>query len=102
MKLYVIRRPSAWRTRDDLKATAALSAKVGEEMADRVRWIRTYVVTEADGRIGSFCIYQARDPEAIREHAKRAGMPGDDFYEVANTVIVNADPVESGRSAATA
>ncbi len=98
MDTYVIRRPSAWRNKDELKATAAKSAKVGEEMAGRVRWIRTYVVTEADGRIGTFCIYQARDGDSIREHAKRAGMPGDEFYKVANTVIVNDDPVEASAS----
>lgn len=95
MNLYVIRRPSAWRNKEELKATAAKSAKVGEEMAGRVRWIRTYVVTEADGRLGTFCIYQARDAESIREHAKRVGMPGEDFYPVASTVVVNEDPLEA-------
>ena len=59
------------RTRLSLKAVGAKSAKVGnEEMPDRVRWIRSYVVKEADGRLGSFCIYEARDPESIREHAR--------------------------------
>ncbi len=63
-------------------------------MSDRVRWIRSYVVKEADGRIGTFCIYEARDGESIREHAKRVGMPGDEFYPVVTTVVVRADPAE--------
>ena len=102
MDLYVIRRPSAWRNKEELKATAAKSAEIGKQMTDRVRWIRSYVVNEPDGRIGTFCIYEARDGESIREHARRVGMPGDEFYKVADTVVMNADPMEAGRSAAAA
>ena len=93
MQLYVIRRPSAWADIQELEAAGAKSAKIGnEEMADRVRWIRSYVVHEPDGRIGTFCIYQAKDGPAIREHARRVGMPGNEFYPVATTVVVRDDP----------
>ena len=54
MDLYVIRRPSAWANLQELEAAGAKSAKIGnEEMPDRVRWIRSYVVKEPDGRLGS-------------------------------------------------
>jgi hypothetical protein len=93
MELYVIRRPSAWASIQELEAAGAKSAKIGnEEMADRVRWIRSYVVHEPDGRIGTFCIYLAKDGESIREHARRVGMPGNEFYPVATTVVVRDDP----------
>ena len=96
MELYVIRRPSAWADMPELQAAGAKSARVGnEEMPDRVRWIRSYVVHEPDGRIGTFCVYEAKDGELIREHARRVGMPGDEFYKVATTVIVRADPAEA-------
>ena len=95
MELYVIRRPSAWANLSELEAAGAKSAKIGDEqMSDRVRWIRSYVVHEPDGRLGTFCVYEARDGESIREHARRVGMPGDEFYKVATTVIVRDDPVE--------
>lgn len=94
MDLYVIRRPSAWANLDELRAAGDKSARIGEEMADRVCWIRSYVVTEPDGRIGTFCIYEARDGESIREHARRVDMPGDEFYPVVTTVVVRADPVK--------
>jgi hypothetical protein len=68
-------------------------------MPDRVRWIRSYVVKEADGRLGSFCIYQAKDPESIREHARRVGMPGDEIFPVVNTVVIRNDPVEANANA---
>jgi hypothetical protein len=100
MDTYVIRRPSAWANLEALQAAGAKSARIGnEEMSDRVRWIRSYVVHEPDGRIGTFCIYQARDGESIREHARRVGMPGDEFYKVATTVVVRADPAETAQAA---
>jgi hypothetical protein len=93
MDLYVIRRPSAWANVAELEAAGAKSAKIGnEEMSDRVRWIRSYVVKEADGRLGSFCVYEARDPESIREHARRVGMPGDQIFPVVNTIVIRDDP----------
>lgn len=95
MDLYVIRRPGAWADLKELEAAGAKSARIGnEEMPDRVRWIRSYVVNEADGRIGTFCVYEAEGPEAIREHARRVGMPGEEIYPVATTVVVRGDPAE--------
>ena len=94
MNLYVIRRPSAWASLQELEAAGAKSAKVAkEQMPGQVRWIRSYVVNEPDGRIGTFCIYEANDGEAIRDHAKRVGMPGEEFYAVADTVIIRNDPM---------
>jgi hypothetical protein len=82
------------------QAAGAKSAKIGnEEMSDRVRWIRSYVVKEPDGRIGSVCIYQARDAESIRAHARRVGMPGDQIFPVLTTVVVRDDPAEASAAA---
>lgn len=95
MDLYLIRRPSAWANAKELEAAGAKSAKIGnDEMSDRVRWIRSYVVQEPDGRLGTVCIYEARDPESIREHARRVGMPGDQIFPVLDTIVVRNDPVK--------
>jgi hypothetical protein len=94
MDLYVIRRPSAWANLEELQAAGAKSAQIGDsEFSDRVRWIRSYVVKEPDGRIGTVCIYQARDPQSIRDHAARVGMPAEGIVPVVDTVIVRPDPV---------
>jgi thiamine biosynthesis protein ThiC len=94
MNLYVIRRPSGWHTSEELQAAAARSKQVGdEEMSTDIRWIRSYVVHEADGSLGTVCIYQASSPEKIREHASRVGMPATEIVEVADTVLVRPDPV---------
>jgi hypothetical protein len=94
MNLYVIRRPGVGRTPEEVQAAAARSRRVGDdEMSTDIRWIRSYVVQEGDGGLGTFCIYQASSPEKIREHATRAGIPASDVFEVAETVLVRPDPV---------
>lgn len=94
MQTYVILRRSGWRSPEELQAAAARSKQVGdEEMADDIRWIRSYVMPESDGGLGTVCIYQATSPEKIREHAERAGLPVDEIVEVADTVVVRPDPV---------
>src|SRR5215475_11640196 len=94
MNLYAIRRPSGWRTPEQLQAAAARSKQVGdEEMSSDIRWIRSYVVRERDGGLGTICIYQASSPEKIREHASRADIPATDILDIVDTVIVRPDPV---------
>ena len=93
MDLYVIRRRSNWAGPSDLEATAAKSSAEGEKMSDDVRWIRSYVVEEDDGKLGTVCIYGGTSPEAIRRHAENTGMSADEITKVGDTVIVREDPV---------
>ena len=94
MELYVIRRPSGWDTGKELEAAAARSSQVGdEEMSSDIRWIRSYVVQETDGTLGTFCIYQGSSEEKIREHAQRADLPATDVFPVVDVVVVRPDPV---------
>ena len=93
MDLYVIRRRSNWANADELEVTAAKSSAEGEKMSDDIRWIRSYVVEEDDGRLGTVCIYEGSSPEAIRQHADNTGMSADEITKVGDTVIVREDPV---------
>ena len=94
MDLYVILRRNGWRTADDLQVAGARSAKVGdEEMSDDIKWIRSYVLAEEAGGLGTVCIYEASSPEKIREHADRADLPVTEIIPIADTVIVRPDPV---------
>ena len=93
MKTYVILRRGAWASPDELGQAAERSRAVGdEEMSDDIRWIRSYVLAEESGRVGTVCIYQASSPEAIREHASRADLAADEIIAVADTVVVRPDP----------
>jgi hypothetical protein len=94
LDLYAIIRREGWLTPDDLKEAAARSSAVGDgEMPDDIRWIRSYVLTEDSGRLGTVCIYEASSPEAIREHAARADLPVTEIIAIADTVVVRPDPV---------
>jgi thiamine biosynthesis protein ThiC len=93
MNMYVILRRSGWRSPQELEEAAARSSRVGDdEMSDDIRWIRSYVLEEGGGSVGTVCIYQASSPEKIREHASRADLPVDEIIPIADTVIVRADP----------
>jgi hypothetical protein len=94
MQTYVILRRSGWRSGGDLQEAAGRSKQVADdEMNDDIRWIRSYVLDEGGGSVGTVCIYEASSPEAIRNHAERAGLPVDEIIAVADTVVIRPDPV---------
>ena len=93
MNLYAILRRSGWKSPGDLEEAAVRSRKVGdEEMPDEIRWIRSYVLEEGGGSVGTFCVYQATSPDAIRKHADVADLPVDEIIPIADTVLVREDP----------
>ena len=92
MTTYVVLRRSGWRSPADLQEAAARSTRAGEEMEDEVRWIRSYVLEEGAGDLGTVCVYQAVDPGAIRRHASVAFLPVDEIIPAADTVVVRPDP----------
>jgi len=97
MELYAIVRRSGWRSAAELEQAAARSRRVGDEdMPDAVRWIRSYVLDEPGGSVGTICIYEATSPEAIRRHASLADLPVDEIVRVADTVVVRPDPAVVG------
>jgi hypothetical protein len=94
MELYAILRRDGWQTGADLERAAARSHRVGDEvMATDVRWIRSYVLDEGDGALGTVCIYEATSTAAIRRHAEIARLPLTEVIPVADTVVVRPDPV---------
>ncbi len=94
MQLYMIRRRSGWGSPGELEAAAERSKQVAyDSFSDDIRWIRSYVVEEGDGTLGTFCIYEASSEDKVREHASEVGMPADDIVPIAETVVVRPDPV---------
>ena len=66
-------------SKEDLEASGRKSNEVIAEMPGLV-WIRSYL-SEAEGKI--YCEYDAPNPEAVLEHARRVGLPVDKISEVA-------------------
>jgi hypothetical protein len=93
MNLYAILRRQGWQSPAELEEAAARSMRVGnDDMPDEVRWIRSYVLEEGAGTVGTVCLYEATSPEAIRKHASLADLPVDEIIAVADTVVVRPDP----------
>ena len=96
MNLYAILRRDGWRSGEELGEAAARSTRVGnDEMPDDVRWIRSYVLGEGAGGVGTVCIYEATSPDAIRDHARRAELPVDEIIPIVDTVVVRPDPASA-------
>lgn len=76
MPLYVIERQFAEQievTRDGAAGIKLINDEVG------VNWLFSFL--SADKR-KSYCVYEAVNPEAMREAARRAGLPADVITEV--------------------
>jgi hypothetical protein len=79
MPRYLIERTVGTISREELEAASRKSIEAINGMTGIV-WIRSYV-SDTDGKI--YCEYDAPSPEAVREHARRAGLPVDRITEVA-------------------
>jgi hypothetical protein len=90
---YAILRRNGWQTPEDLEAAALRSRQVGDEQISAdVSWIRSYVLVEEDGSLGTVCIYLATNADALRRHADAADLPIDEIAPVVDTVVVRPDP----------
>ena len=95
MDLYGIMRRNGWASAGDLEEAAARSTAEGDKPGSGIRWIRSYVLSEESGGLGTFCVYEAESPEAIRAHADAADLPVDEIVAIADTVIARPDPVSA-------
>ena len=74
--VYLVRRRAAWTDALELERALEGARRVAEEeRPNRVVWLRSYAVREPDGTIGSWCLYQAVDPQALHRHAELTGLP---------------------------
>ena len=79
MPRYVIERNTGTLTEEELDEGGRKSNEVLAGMPGVV-WIMSYV-SEAEGKI--YCVYDAPNPEAILEHARRTGARVDKISEIA-------------------
>ena len=73
MPRYIIERTVGSLTPEQLQAAGRRSNAVLSGMPEVV-WVKSYV-SDAEGKI--YCEYIAPNPEAVLEHARRAGLPAD-------------------------
>jgi hypothetical protein len=92
MNLYAILRRDGFTDGPTLGRAAERSTAVGNDMSDDISWVRTYVLGEESGAVGTVCIYQASSEEAIRAHATAADLPISEIIPIIDTVVVRPDP----------
>lgn len=62
---------------DQYMGIAQKSCGVLREMGPQIQWVQSFVT---DNKI--YCVYNAPDEAAIREHARRGGFPADSVARV--------------------
>lgn len=90
MRKYIIERdmPGVGRqSSDGLSAAAQRSNKVLAELGHDIHWLESYVTGDK-----IFCVYVARDPSLIEEHAAKSGFPATQISEVRAVI----DPSTAG------
>jgi hypothetical protein len=86
MPKYVIERtiPGAGNlTAEELRGISAKSVGVIDDLGPGVQWVHSYVTGDK-----IYCVYNAKDAEVVREHARLGGFPAD----VVSQVVTVIDP----------
>lgn len=87
-RVYLIRRRAFCTGADALDQHTAFARRIADEqMARQVSGLHTYAVHESDGTLGTFCLYQAIGPQALRDHAERSGLPVDAIVPVLGRIV---------------
>lgn len=84
MPLYLIERNFAEKLDLNADGVAAIT-KINGEIG--VNWLFSFLSMD---KRKSYCLYEAKDPESIREAARRANVPADVIVEVSQGF--GADP----------
>jgi hypothetical protein len=84
MPKYVITRPLPGAHKlsaDELTAISKKSNAVLREQGPDVQWIQSYVVEDA-----ILCVYFAKNPDLVKEHARLGGFPCERIAQVATII----------------
>ena len=92
LKTYVIERtiPGAGQFSDkDLEGISTKSNAVLRDLGPEVQWLHSYVTGDK-----IYCVYRAKTPDIIHEHARCGGFPADSVNLVSRVI----DPTTAGPS----
>jgi hypothetical protein len=58
---------------DQMPGVGRRSRRLTEEQFPEITWEHSHVVVDDDGLVYTYCVYDAPDEDAVREHAKMLG-----------------------------
>lgn len=93
MPVFMIERNFAEKLEVTPEEAAAINEINDEES---VRWLISFLSVD---KKKTFCLYEASSAEAIREAARRAGIPADEIIEVGEEIVPSGqvDPFRKER-----
>ncbi len=59
---------------EQMDAVGRRSREIAEEQYPSIVWERTHVAVGDDGRVQTFCLYEAPEEEVIHKHAQELGL----------------------------
>jgi hypothetical protein len=80
MRKYIIERelPAIGSAeRETLKAAAAKSNAVLQQLSPAIQWVESYVAGDK-----TFCVYLAENEDVIRKHSELSGFPANKVTEI--------------------
>jgi hypothetical protein len=91
MSLYAIFRRNLCAP-EDLEAVDRRSQAELDRRSDEVRKVRSFVLKEPNGMVGTICVYEATSPEVVIEHGQSADVGVDEVVEVTGIDVHRPDP----------
>lgn len=59
---------------EQMNAVGRRSREIAEERYPSLTWEHSHVAIDDDGRVRTFCLYEASDDDEIRRHAEELGQ----------------------------
>lgn len=81
MPRYLIQRAVGDVTRQELDEVVERATRVREQSFPDITWLHTHVARTEAG-LTAYCVYEADDPERIRQHADEIGLPAQAILEI--------------------
>ena len=84
MPKYIIEREvpnAAALSSEEVRLIARRSCEVLRQLGPSIQWVQSFVTEDK-----ITCVYIAPNPELVREHARRGGLPADRVLEVARVI----------------
>lgn len=59
---------------EQMAAVSRRSKAIAEERYPSIKWEHSHVLIDDDGRVMTFCIYEAASEDEVRQHAQELGQ----------------------------
>jgi hypothetical protein len=76
---------------DEMPVVGHRSKKIAQERFPQIVWEHSHVVVDDDGKVRTYCVYDAPSVNAVREHATRLGKHQVDSVEEIAGDVTPAD-----------